>query len=150
MDRVRERPGEREDPMRLIKVLIGVIAAIALGAGGFMLMTASASDATLRESAAQRAPARAMQRREPVAPPEHTRTYVGQSPATTLQTGADGMTPVPEYDCSHADGQVQECWCDEPLDCKDMVLNGPCGDGDIWWTSGESTLGCSIQASNND
>lgn len=136
--------------MRLIKVLIGVIAAITLGAGGFMLMTASASDATLRESAAQRAPARAMQRREPVAPPEHTRTYVGQSPATTLQTGADGMTPVPEYDCSHADGQVQECWCDEPLDCKDMVLNGPCGDDDIWWTSGESTLGCSIQASNNN
>jgi hypothetical protein len=136
--------------MRLIKVLIGVFAAIALGAGGFLLMTANASETTLRASAdAQTAPARAMQRREPVAPPEHTRTYVSQSPATTLQTGADGMTPVPDYDCTHANGQVQECWCDEPLDCKDMVLNGPCGDDDIWWTSGESTLGCSIQASNN-
>lgn len=83
-----------------------------------------------------------MRDRQPTPPPEHTRVYV--NPSTQLQTGEDGLTPL-SYDCTFQGGQAQECWCDTPLDCKDMVLNGPCSDDDIWWTSGEDTLGCSIQ-----
>ncbi|MEO1039782.1 MAG: hypothetical protein AAFX09_09560 [Pseudomonadota bacterium] len=82
------------------------------------------------------------QHRQPVAPPEHTRIYV--DPSTQLQTGADGVTPA-DYECSFQGGNAQECWCDTPLDCKDMVLNGPCDDDDVWWTSGDDTLGCTLQ-----
>jgi len=140
--------------MKVRMIVTGCLAAIFLAGGAYAALTlnagaagAASDDATLTAEAlaseTPRAPRRAMTRqRQPTPPAENTRIYV--DPSTQLQTGPDGVTPM-SYDCTFAGGDPQECWCDTPLDCKDMVLNSPCGDDDIWWTSGEDTLGCTIQ-----
>lgn len=131
--------------MTRVQILVMLVLGVALGISAIVLTEANAREITSAQAQEARLPSRALSRAAPVAPPEHTRTYESRSAAMTLQTGADGVTPQPDYDCSHAGGQVQECWCDDPLDCKDMVLNGPCAEDDVWWTSGETTLGCTIQ-----
>ncbi len=139
--------------MKARTILTGCLAAIFLAGGAYAALTLSAEpadtstgatpSAEAEASGAPRAPRRAMAvQRQPTPPPESTRVYV--DPSTQLQTGPDGVTPL-QYECTFQGGDPQECWCDTPLDCKDMVLNGPCGDDDVWWTSGDDTLGCSIQ-----
>lgn len=140
--------------MKARTIVTGAVAAVVLAGGAYAALTLNSSAAESSESGAvapelasaaeaPRAPRRAMAvQRQPTPPPESTRVYV--DPSTRLQTGPDGVTPL-HYDCSFQNGQVQECWCDTPLDCKDMILNSPCTEDDAWWTSGEDTLGCTIQ-----
>jgi len=75
---------------------------------------------------------------EPQAParatPVERRVY--EDAATRMsRPGDDG----PQYSCDHdSSGQAVSCWCNwdnDAGDCKDMILNAPCGESGAWWTS---------------
>ena len=78
------------------------------------------------------------------ATPVERRVYA--SPATNMSNGTQG----PRYSCEHnSAGEATSCWCNwnsDANDCKDMILNAPCGENGAWWTSDvEGEYGCDRQ-----
>jgi|GEM_PF-2322796 len=60
------------------------------------------------------------------------------------------MSLDPRYECEHnAQGEAISCWCnwnEDANDCKNMILNSPCGEDGAWWTSDvPGEYGCDTQ-----
>lgn len=104
--------------------------------------------AALDEAQSAPAPRRQVLRQATVergsrATPQQYRVYEDRH--TSLSMSLD-----PRYECEHgSDGNAISCWCnwnEDANDCKNMILNSPCGEDGAWWTSNvPGEYGCDTQ-----
>jgi len=130
----------------MMKLPLALAAALAMSLAP---ASASLAQTAVQASAQTQAPARTatIQRAgvQPRATPVERRVY--ENAATQMSRGDTG----PRYSCEHdSAGNPTSCWCNwdsDANDCKDMILNEPCGADGAWWTSDvDGEYGCDRQS----
>lgn len=138
--------------MKTLSIALALAASLGLApaAPAFAQAQIAGRTAQTQDTAEQERPARTMmlqraQIQSRVTPVER-RIYEN---ASTQMSSGDA---TPEYSCEHdSAGNPTSCWCNwnsDANDCKDMILNQPCGGDGAWWTSDvEGEYGCDRQSS---